>query len=131
MQRAVDGCLQARGRGGLRLWSNHRVDLHPVRSDWMDFDAGEIAQRISCHKCNEQWTDVYKLAAVADSDSGATIASISIQSDLTGWISMQVKSLRESPATNATSSGRMSTSSRPWRTQTLEQPSRRSPSSPI
>jgi len=47
----------------------------------MDFDAGEIAQRISCHQCSEQWTDVYKLAAVADSDSGATIASISIQSE--------------------------------------------------
>ena len=44
----------------------------------MDFDAGEIAQIISCHKCSEQWTDVYKLAAVADSDSGETIASISI-----------------------------------------------------
>src|SRR5216684_3541053 len=47
----------------------------------MDFDAGEIAQRISCPKCNEQWTDVYKLAAVADSDSGATIASISIPAE--------------------------------------------------
>jgi len=47
----------------------------------MDFDAGEIAQRISCHQCSEQWTDVYKLAAVADPDSGATIASISIQAE--------------------------------------------------
>ena len=47
----------------------------------MDFDAGEIAQRISCHQCSEQWTDVYKLAAVADSDSGATIASISIPAE--------------------------------------------------
>jgi transposase-like protein len=47
----------------------------------MDFDAGEIAQRISCHECNEQWTDVYKLAAVADSDSGAIITSISIQAE--------------------------------------------------
>ena len=47
----------------------------------MDFEAGEIAQRISCHKCNERWTDVYKLAAVADPDSGATIASISIQAE--------------------------------------------------
>jgi hypothetical protein len=44
----------------------------------MDFEAGEIAQRISCHQCNEQWTDVYKLAAVADPHTGATIASISI-----------------------------------------------------
>ena len=47
----------------------------------MDCDAGEIAQRISCHKCNEQWTHVYKLVAVADPDSGATIASISIQAE--------------------------------------------------
>ena len=47
----------------------------------MDFEVGEIAQRISCHKCNGQWTDVYKLAAVADPDSGATIASISIQAE--------------------------------------------------
>ena len=47
----------------------------------LDFEAGEMTQRISCHKCNERWTDVYKLAAVADSDSGATIASISIQAE--------------------------------------------------
>jgi hypothetical protein len=47
----------------------------------MDFDWDEIAQRISCHKCDEQWTDVYKLVAVADPDSGATIASISIQAE--------------------------------------------------
>jgi hypothetical protein len=45
----------------------------------MDFEAGEIAQRMSCHECNEQWTDVYKLVAVADPDSGAIITSISIQ----------------------------------------------------
>jgi transposase-like protein len=44
----------------------------------MNFEAGEIVQRISCHECSEQWTDVYKLAAVADADSGAIIASISI-----------------------------------------------------
>lgn len=44
----------------------------------MDFEAGEIVQGISCHECNEQWTDIYKLVAVADSDSGAIIASISI-----------------------------------------------------
>ncbi len=47
----------------------------------MDFDWGEIAQRISCHECGETWTDVYKLAVVADSDSGATIASISIEAE--------------------------------------------------
>jgi transcription elongation factor Elf1 len=47
----------------------------------MDFEAGEIAQRISCHKCDERWTDVYKLVAVADSDSGAIIASISIKAE--------------------------------------------------
>jgi hypothetical protein len=45
----------------------------------MDFEAGEIAQQMSCHECNERWTDVHKLAAVADPDSGAIIASISIQ----------------------------------------------------
>jgi transposase-like protein len=59
----------------------------PFCSSWdieggsMDFEAGEIVQRISCHECNEQWADVYKLAAVADSDSGVTIASISIQAE--------------------------------------------------
>ena len=47
----------------------------------MDFDAGEIAQRISCHNCGERWTDIYKLAAVADSDSGTTLASISIPAE--------------------------------------------------
>ncbi len=47
----------------------------------MDFEAGEIVQRISCHECNERWTDVYKLVAVADSDSGAIIASISIKAE--------------------------------------------------
>jgi len=47
----------------------------------MDFEAGEIAQRISCHKCNERWTDVYKLVAVADADSGEIIASILIPAE--------------------------------------------------
>ena len=47
----------------------------------MDFEPGEIAQRISCHECDDRWTDVYKLAAVADPDSGAIIASISIQAE--------------------------------------------------
>ena len=47
----------------------------------MDFESGEIAQRISCHECNERWTDVYKLVALADPDSGAIIASISIQAE--------------------------------------------------
>jgi hypothetical protein len=48
----------------------------------MDFEApGEIDQRISCHVCGEQWTDVYKLAAVADWDSGTIIASIPIQAE--------------------------------------------------
>ncbi len=47
----------------------------------MDFEAGEIVQRISCHECDEKWTDVYKLVAVADSDSGAIIASVSIQAE--------------------------------------------------
>jgi transposase-like protein len=47
----------------------------------MDFESGEITQRISCHECNDRWTDVYKLAAVADPDSGAIIASISIQAE--------------------------------------------------
>ena len=45
----------------------------------MDFEAGEIDQRISCHACNERWTDVYRLTAVADPDSGKVIASLSIQ----------------------------------------------------
>jgi hypothetical protein len=52
-----------------------------IQGGSMDFDAGEIAQRISCHQCSEQWTDVYRLAAVADPDSGATIASISIPAE--------------------------------------------------
>ncbi len=53
-------------------------DSWDIEGGSMDFEAGEIVQRISCHECNEQWTDIYKLVAVADSDSGATIASISI-----------------------------------------------------
>ncbi|MGA8224834.1 MAG: hypothetical protein WB780_24540 [Candidatus Acidiferrales bacterium] len=56
-------------------------DSRDIEGGSMDFDAGEIAQRISCHECSEQWTDVYKLVAVADSDSGAVIASISIQAE--------------------------------------------------
>jgi hypothetical protein len=47
----------------------------------MDFEAGEIAQRISCHECDEEWTDIYKLVAVSDSDSGTLISSISIQAE--------------------------------------------------
>ena len=34
-----------------------------IEASSMDFEAGEIAQRISCHECGERWTDVYKLAA--------------------------------------------------------------------
>ena len=56
-------------------------DSRDIEGGSMDFDAGEIAQRIFCHKCNERWTDVDKLVAVADSDSGATIASISIKAE--------------------------------------------------
>ena len=44
----------------------------------MDFEADEIAQKISCNHCNERWTDVYKLVAVADADSGEIVASVSI-----------------------------------------------------
>jgi hypothetical protein len=47
----------------------------------MNFEAGEIAQRISCHECSERWTDVYKLIAVADANSGEIIASISIPAE--------------------------------------------------
>ena len=47
----------------------------------MNFEAGEIAQSVSCHKCGELWVDVYKLAAVADADSGETIASILIPAE--------------------------------------------------
>lgn len=47
----------------------------------MDFEVGEIAQRISCHECGEMWTDVYKLAAVANAESGAMIASIPIPAE--------------------------------------------------
>ncbi len=47
----------------------------------MGFEAGEIDQRISCHACNERWTDVYRLTAVADPDSGEIIASIVIQAE--------------------------------------------------
>ena len=65
-------------QGGLECPSCGTWD---IEGGSMDFDAGEIAQRISCHQCNEQWTDVYKLAAVADPDSGATIASISIPAE--------------------------------------------------
>ena len=47
----------------------------------MDFEAGALAPRLSCHNCTARWTDVYTLAAVAGPDSGATIASISIQAE--------------------------------------------------
>jgi len=56
-------------------------DSRDIEGGSMDFDAGEIAQRIACHKCNKRWTDVYKLAAIVNSDSGETIASISIQAE--------------------------------------------------
>jgi hypothetical protein len=56
-------------------------DSWDIEGGSMEFGSGEIAQKISCHKCNEQWTDVYKLVAVADPDSGAIIASISIQAE--------------------------------------------------
>lgn len=47
----------------------------------MNFDWGEIAQEVVCRQCGEIWTDVYKLAVVADPDSGATIASISVPAE--------------------------------------------------
>ncbi len=47
----------------------------------MNFEAGEIAQKIFCHECDERWTDVYKLVAVADPESGEIIASISIPAE--------------------------------------------------
>jgi formate dehydrogenase maturation protein FdhE len=47
----------------------------------MNFESGEIAQRISCHECDERWTDVYKLVAVADAESGEIITSISIPAE--------------------------------------------------
>jgi transposase-like protein len=56
-------------------------DSRDIEGGSMDFDADEMVQRISCHKCNERWTDVYKLVAVADEDSGETIASISIPAE--------------------------------------------------
>ncbi len=70
-----------------REYLEHQGFACPFCGSWdieggsMDFEAGEIAQRISCHDCNERWTDVYKLVAVADSDSGVIIASISIQAE--------------------------------------------------
>lgn len=47
----------------------------------MDFEAGEIAHRISCHDCGEMWTDVYKLAAIANAHSGEIIASMVIPAE--------------------------------------------------
>ena len=47
----------------------------------MSFDWSEIAQEVSCHECGEMWTDVYKLAGVADADSGEIVASISIEAE--------------------------------------------------
>ena len=41
-----------------------------IEAGSMIFEAGGITQRIFCHACNERWTDVYKLEAVMDSDSG-------------------------------------------------------------
>lgn len=47
----------------------------------LDFEAGEIVQEVSCHECSAQWTDIYKLAAVADSQTGDTVASISLPAE--------------------------------------------------
>lgn len=56
-------------------------DSRDIEGGSMDFEAGEIAQKISCHDCGEMWTDVYRLVAVADADSGETIASIPIPAE--------------------------------------------------
>ena len=47
----------------------------------MNFDWGEIAQEVFCRECGEIWTDIYKLAAVADADSGELVASILIEAE--------------------------------------------------
>jgi len=73
--------------GKAKKYLEHHGLACPFCGSWdieggsMDFEAGEIIQGISCHECNERWTDVYKLVAVADSDSGAIIVSISIQAE--------------------------------------------------
>jgi len=70
-----------------KQYLEQRGSLCPFCGSWeieggsMNFEAGEIAQRVSCHKCGEMWVDVYKLAAVADADTGATIASIHIPAE--------------------------------------------------
>jgi hypothetical protein len=70
-----------------KQYLEQRGRLCPFCGSWdiqggsTNFEAGEIAQTISCHKCDEMWTDVYKLAAVADADSGETIASIVIPAE--------------------------------------------------
>ena len=43
----------------------------------MNFESGEICQRITCTDCGERWNDIYKLTAVTTED-GELIASISI-----------------------------------------------------
>jgi len=56
-------------------------DSQDIEGGSLDFEAGEIAQKISCHNCGEMWTDVYKLVALANADSGETIASISVPAE--------------------------------------------------
>ena len=43
----------------------------------MTFESGEICQRISCTDCQEEWNDVYKLAAITTTN-GVLIASVDV-----------------------------------------------------
>ena len=58
----------------------------------LDFEVGEIVEQVSCYECGAQWTDVYKLAAVSDSETGATVASISLPAEYTFLLSPRLTS---------------------------------------
>jgi hypothetical protein len=51
-----------------------------IEGSGMDFNGGEIIQKIACSDCHATWNDVYTLTAITTRD-GKTIASIAIPAE--------------------------------------------------
>jgi hypothetical protein len=61
-----------------------------IEGSSMDFNGGEIVQKISCTDCGENWNDIYTLTAITTRD-GKTIASMAIPEEKTGEYKVEKK----------------------------------------
>jgi transcription elongation factor Elf1 len=46
----------------------------------LEAESSEVIQEVNCEACGGSWSDIFKLAAVADED-GETVASIAIEAE--------------------------------------------------